>query len=106
MLFDKMAIEQYAITPHLLHIPEPEDEDQSGDQGIGWRRRPGYPRVRGTNVTDEDIWDLRMLLPGAWDQAEPAPEPEEDPEPEYNVMAPPVEPPPPAGKLKLTRSMR
>jgi hypothetical protein len=107
MLFDKMAIEQYAIEPHLLHIPEPEDEDQSGDQGIGWRRRPGYPRVRGTNVTDEDIWDLRMLLPGAWDQGESVPEPEEDEEPEYNVMAPPVvEPPPPAGKLKLTRSMR
>jgi hypothetical protein len=73
MLFEKENCDQYDIAPHRLHIPEPEDPDQSGDQGIGWKRRPGFPRLRGTEVTNADIWDMRQFFPGAWDKDEPAP---------------------------------
>lgn len=68
MLFDKDDVEMYDIAPHLLHIPEPEDDDQDGDQAIGWKRRPGYPRLRGSFVSDEEIWDLRRLIPEAFER--------------------------------------
>jgi hypothetical protein len=103
MLFEKSDIEQFMIAPHALHIPEPEDENQDGDQGIGWRRRPGYPRVRGTEVTNQHIWEMRMEFPGSWDADQPAPgeeEAEEEPV-AYNEL--PTRQP---EKLKLVSPLR
>jgi hypothetical protein len=102
MLFEKSDIEQFMIAPHKLHIPEPEDDDQDGDQGIGWRRRPGYPRVRGTEVTNQHIWEMRMEFPGSWhaDQLAPTEDVEEEPV-AYNEL--PARQP---EKLKLVSPLR
>lgn len=101
MLFDANAIDQYGIAPHELHIPEPEEENQRGDQGIGWDISNGYPRGRGFEFTDDDIWDLRQLLPSSFDPEEPAPVGEEEPELQVLASAEPELKPRPS--LQLTR---
>jgi hypothetical protein len=102
MLFEKSDIDQFMIAPHKLHIPEPEDDDQDGDQGIGWRRRPGYPRVRGTEVTNQHIWEMRMEFPGSWHADQPAPTEDVEEEPvAYNEL--PARQP---EKLKLVSPLR
>jgi hypothetical protein len=108
MLFEKDIADQYMITPHNLFIPEPEDPDQRGDQGIGWQRNPGknYPRVRGSEVTNEHIWEIRQMFPGDHDPDEPAPTSEPVSQPETSTSDPEPEPEPEPQPLRFSRAPR